>query len=76
MPLVASTDAVIDYLVEAYREALEDDGDLVASELEDSVNGIISAVYDSDADVVSVNCDPAKLQEVLPVSQRNLFKST
>jgi hypothetical protein len=75
MPLVASTDAVIFYLVGAYRAALEDDGDLVAFEFEDSVNKAGSASYDPDSDVISVNCDLAKLMEVLPASQQNLFKS-
>jgi hypothetical protein len=75
MPLVASTDAVISYLVAAYRSALEDDGDLVAFEFEDSVNKAGSASYDSDADVIYVDCDLAKLMEVLPASQQNLFKS-
>lgn len=75
MPLVASADTVIDYLVEAYREALEDDGDLVALELEKSINGIATASYATNSDTVSVDCDLVNLQEVLPISQRNLFKS-
>lgn len=75
MPLVASTDAVISYLVEAYRAALEDDGDLVAFEFENSVNKTGLTSYDPDADVISVDCDLAKLIEVLPASQQNLFKS-
>ncbi len=75
MPLVASADAVIDYLVEAYREALEDDGELVALELEKSINGIATASYATDSDTVHVDCDLAKLQEVLPDSQQNIFES-
>lgn len=75
MPLVASTDAVIAYLVKAYQEALEDDGDLVALELEKSINNIATASYDTDSDAVLVDCDLAKLREVLPDSQQNIFES-
>lgn len=54
-----SADIVINLLVAAYRERLEDDGDLVADELGMNWPNEIEAVdYDAATDCILFNADP------------------
>jgi len=58
-----SVDNLIDFLVEAYREMLEDDGELCGRELVEGWPDVTSADYDSDNDCVNFkvledNCLP------------------
>jgi hypothetical protein len=64
------TKNAIRYLVEAYRAALEDDGDLVAKELEQSSNGQLKATYQHEDDTLLVIFEPS-LVELYP---RYLFE--
>lgn len=54
------TKNAIRYLVEAYRAALEDDGDLVAKELEQ--NGQLKASYHHDDDTIEVLVEPSLIE--------------
>lgn len=58
-----SVDNLIDFLVAAYREMLEDDGDICVTELVEGWPDVTSADYDSDNDCVNFkvledNCLP------------------
>lgn len=61
---------VIDYLVAAYREELEDNGDLIASEFEKSVNNVVSARYHDSLDKIIVDGNVAELDDVLSESAK------
>lgn len=49
---IRDTNHIIEKLVDAYREELEDDGDLIASELEKLVGNVVKCEYDAERDVL------------------------
>lgn len=60
-------DFVINALVKSYREQLEDNGDLVASEFENSLNNLAKCTYNVDEDTIVMSQeDFDKVKDILP----------
>ena len=59
-------DSVINYLVHCYRERLEDDGDLLADEFQESINNLAKAKFDHKEDVIVLEGDIEAVNEIMP----------
>ena len=65
---------IIEFLIVAYKEELEDNGDLVADQLVANWPGIINkSEYDDENDIIKFDVD-IKLYDVLPEQFKNCAK--
>lgn len=57
--MIVNYDKAVEYLVEAYRNSLQDDGDFLASELNDHINGggVTVVKYNDEDDQLEVDDD-------------------
>lgn len=67
-------DKVVDYLVACYREQLEDDGDLIASEFQENINNLAKCAYEDGRDVILMEGDIIAVNEILPSRLTNDFE--
>ena len=57
--MIVNYDKAVEYLVEAYRNSLQDDGDFLADELNDDIGGggISVVTYNEETDQLEVDDD-------------------
>jgi hypothetical protein len=69
--MIVDADTVVDLLVKAYREELEDNGDLVADELVKGwPNEVKKATYDDGSDTIMFSVNK-ELYDLLPDAIKN-----
>ncbi len=66
MKVSLDCDSVIEYLVASYRERLEDDGDLVADEFQENINGLAKVKFENKSDAIILDGDIEAVNEILP----------